>query len=101
MKKNNMAERGKGKIESAMGAVEKGVGKAIGNEKMEARGTARQTVGQARDEAARVAEHTKGVIEETVGTAKQKAGNLLGKRTLEAKGKGEALTGKARQAINK
>lgn len=100
MKKNNMAERGKGKVEAAAGAIEKAVGGAIGDDKMAARGEAHKVLGNARDDSARRAEHTKGVIEEAVGTAKAKAGHLLGKRGLEVSGKVETLTGKARQAAN-
>lgn len=100
MKKNNMAERGLGKVEAVAGAIEEAVGEAIGNDKMAARGAAHQVVGHARDDSARTKEHTKGVIEEAVGTAKAKAGQLLGKRGLEVEGKVEALTGKARQAVN-
>lgn len=100
MKKNNIAERGLGKIEVVGGAIEEAVGGAIGNDKMEARGAAHKVVGHARDNSARSAEHTKGVVEEAVGTAKAKAGHLLGKRSLEVEGKVEALTGKARQAVN-
>jgi uncharacterized protein YjbJ (UPF0337 family) len=97
----NLTKRSKANVEVAVGAIQEGLGRVIGDEDMEARGAAHQVVGHARDEAAKAAERIRGRVEEIAGIAKNEAGQLLGDRTTEVEGKVKELTGKARQLVNR
>jgi uncharacterized protein YjbJ (UPF0337 family) len=93
-------ERLKGKAEENGGAVQKNVGKAVGNPRMETEGTAHQAKGIARQETVKAAERTKGSVEGIAGRVKETAGKLFDDPELELEGKGERLQGKVRRKTN-
>lgn len=93
-------ERIKGKAEEIKGHVKHGVGKAIGNEQMEAEGYAEEAAGEARQDAAKATERVRGAGEELKGKIKNAAGDLIDDEQLEAEGKAEELKGQARQKAN-
>jgi uncharacterized protein YjbJ (UPF0337 family) len=66
----NTAKRGKGAAKALGGKAERKVGKLVGNERMQARGRARELEGQVEQERAKVRERVTGKIEETLGKAK-------------------------------
>jgi len=69
------------------GSLEEGVGKLIGNEKMEAKGHAEKVKG-------RTTRRAGALPKEVKGTAKQAAGKLTGNIDLEYEGKAEAKAGR-------
>lgn len=93
-------ERTKGKGEELTGKVKQGVGKLIGDEKMEAEGVVEKRKGQTRQESAKAAERGKGAGEEVTGKIKGAAGNVLDDKELQAEGKADELKGKARRKAN-
>lgn len=96
----NNDEKLKGKADELTGHVKHGIGKAVGDEQMEAEGHAQEAAGEARQEVAKGAERTKGAGEELIGKFKNAAGDLLDNEQMEAEGKAEELKGKARQKSN-
>jgi uncharacterized protein YjbJ (UPF0337 family) len=70
------------------GGLKEGVGKLIGNEKLEAKGHAEKVQGRTRRRAG-------GLAKEVKGTAKQGAGKLTGDIDLEFEGKAQAKAGRA------
>jgi uncharacterized protein YjbJ (UPF0337 family) len=97
----NAHNRGEGFAEEMGGKVKKGIGKAIGNEQMEAEGKAKELKGEGKQEAAKAAERTEGKVEETKGTVKNRVGAFIGNEQMQAEGKAEELKGDARQKANK
>ena len=69
------------------GSLKEGVGKLIGNEKLEAKGHAEKVQGRTRRRAGALPKEVK-------GTAKQAAGKLTGDIDLEFEGKAEAKAGR-------
>jgi len=69
------------------GSVKEGVGKLVGNEKLEAKGRAEKAQGRTRRRAGALSKEVK-------GTAKQAAGKLTGDIDLEFEGKAEAKAGR-------
>lgn len=96
----NATNRAKGKAQEIGGAIQKNIGKAIGNEKMERKGATRELKGEARQEVAKAAERVKGTVEKAVGGVKSAIGDALGNENLEAEGDREVAKGKARKALN-
>jgi len=70
------------------GSLKEGVGKLVGNEKLEAKGHAEKVKGRTRRRAG-------GLAKEVKGTAKQVAGKTTGDIDLEFEGKAEAKVGRA------
>jgi len=70
------------------GSLKEGVGKLVGNEKLEAKGHAEKVQGRTRRRAG-------GLAKEVKGTAKQVAGKTTGDIDLEYEGKAEAKVGRA------
>jgi uncharacterized protein YjbJ (UPF0337 family) len=98
---SNAANRANGATKEVGGKIKAGVGKLIGNDKMEAEGKAKAFEGKVQKETAKAAERAKGSVEETVGAAKNRIGNLVGADQMAAKGRVEELKGEARQKANK
>ena len=98
---SNAANRGEGKAQEIGGAIKKNVGKLIGNEQMEAEGTAKELEGKGKQEAAKAAERSKGAVQEVVGTVKNRVGALIDNEQMQAEGKVKELEGEARQKANK
>jgi uncharacterized protein YjbJ (UPF0337 family) len=97
---SNQADRGEGKAEELGGKIKRGVGKAIGNEQMEAEGAVKEVKGQARQEEAKGKERVKGKVEEVTGGLKNRAGALIDNEQMQAEGKAREVKGEARQKLN-
>ncbi len=97
---DNNTNRAKGKLEEIGGTIQKNVGHALGNEKMEIKGAAHEIKGEARQEAAKAGERIKGAVETVVGQVKAGVGKAVGNDRLHAKGKIEEMKGKARKDLN-
>jgi uncharacterized protein YjbJ (UPF0337 family) len=92
--------RAKGKLDEPAGKAKAKVGKAIGNEQMEAEGRARELKGLAAQQIVKAGERVKGQIEEVTGRAKKKVGALIENEQMQAEGALRQLKGKTRQRIN-
>lgn len=97
---DNLTNRAKGKLEEIGGSIQKNVGHALGNDKMELKGAVTELKGEARQEAAKASERVKGAVESVVGAVKASVGDAVGNDRLHAKGKIEELKGKARKGLN-
>jgi uncharacterized protein YjbJ (UPF0337 family) len=97
----NASNRAKGKLDELAGKAKSRLGKAIGNEQMQAEGAARQLKGKATQEVVKVGERAKGKVEEVAGLAKGKLGKLIKNEQLQVEGKLKELKGSARQRANK
>ena len=93
-------ERIEGVTQKGVGAVKEAVGKAIGNEQMQAEGKAKELKGEAREESAKAGERTKGAVEEATGAIKNRVGAVIDNEQMQAEGKAEELKGEARQKAN-
>jgi uncharacterized protein YjbJ (UPF0337 family) len=98
---SNRSNRSEGAAEELGGKIKKGIGKLIGNQRMEAEGEAKAAKGAARQEAAKSAERTKGKVEETVGAVKNRIGAVIDNQQMQAEGKAKELKGQARQKLNR
>ena len=98
---SNAAKRADGTTKEVGGKIKAGIGKLIGNDKMEAEGNAKALAGKAQKEVAKAAERAKGSVEETVGAVKNRIGNLVGADRMAANGRAEELKGEVRQKANK
>ncbi len=98
---SNASKRGEGAAEKLGGKVKSTVGKAIGNEQMEAEGKAKELKGDAKQRAAKAGERTKGKKEEILGAVKNRVGAAVGNEQMQAEGKGKELKGEARQKANR
>ena len=76
-----------GTAKEMKGSLKEGVGKLIGNEKLEAKGHAEKVQGRTRRRAGALPKEVK-------GTAKQVAGKATGNIDLEYEGKAEAEAGR-------
>jgi uncharacterized protein YjbJ (UPF0337 family) len=102
-------ERFKGKVEEVGGAIQKMVGKAIGNQNLQARGEAKEHVGVARQKVAKDGERTKGKASERLkgagqelkGAVKAFAGKVLGNAQMQAAGAVAQREGAARKELNR
>ena len=80
-----------GRSDELKGSVKETVGKALGNERLEAEGKTDRVVGKASREAA-------GAGNQAAGNVKKAAGELTGNERLQAEGKAQSLKGKAQSA---
>jgi uncharacterized protein YjbJ (UPF0337 family) len=97
---DNLKNRAVGAAEELGGKLKKTVGKAIGNQQMEAEGHAKELKGEAKQAVAKGGEHVKGKVEELTGAAKKHLGSAIGNQQMQAEGKAKELKGEARQALN-
>ena len=97
---SNTQKRVEGAAEAIGGKIKAGVGRILGNERMEAEGRATELKGQAKQEAAKVAERVKGKVEEMAGAAKGKIGDVIDNEQMQAEGKATELKGEVRQKAN-
>src|SRR6187455_2388987 len=91
---SNDSKRAEGAAEEIGGKIKGGVGKLIGNERMEAEGKAKQ-------EAAKAAERAKGGVEKAVGAVKNRVGAAIDNERLQAEGRAQELRGEDRQDANR
>ena len=66
------ANEGEGAAEKLGGKIKRSIGKLIGNEQMQAKGSAKELKGAAKVESAKAAERAKGQAEEVVGAVKNR-----------------------------
>jgi uncharacterized protein YjbJ (UPF0337 family) len=97
----NATNRGEGVAEQIGGKIKQGIGKATGNEQMEAEGKAKELKGEAREESAKAGERTKGAVEEATGAVKNRVGAVIDNEQMQAEGKARELKGEARQKANR
>jgi uncharacterized protein YjbJ (UPF0337 family) len=98
---NNQSEKSEGTAQKLGGKLKKGVGRLLGNRRLEAKGRATELDGGARVGAAKSRERAKGKAEELIGAAKNRVGHVIGNERMIAEGKGKELKGSARQKTNK
>lgn len=98
---SNTSKRNEGIGEEIGGKIQAGVGKLVGNERMQAEGKAHELSGKAKQAAAKGAERTKGKVQEAVGSAKGAVGAALNDPRIEAEGRAKELEGEARQLANR
>jgi uncharacterized protein YjbJ (UPF0337 family) len=98
---SHQTERIAGSAQKVGGKIKKQVGRALGNNRMEAEGRAKELNGKARVETSKLGERTKGKIEEVTGKLKNQLGHLIGNQQMMAEGKGRELKGEGRQKVNK
>jgi len=98
---SNASKRAEGAAEELGGKIKAGVGKVIGNERIEAEGEAKALKGQAKQEAAKAGERTKGKLEEAAGKVKNAVGAVVDDEEMEVEGRAKELRGEARQDANR
>ncbi len=98
---SNASKRAEGAAEELGGKIKGAIGRAIGNEQMEAEGEAKALKGQARQEAAKAGERAKGTVEEAVGAVKNRVGAVIDNEQMQVEGRAAELRGEARQETNR
>lgn len=98
---SNASKRSEGTAEKLGGKLKGAVGKALGNERMEAEGRAKELKGETKEEAAKSAERSKGKLEEVAGAVKNRVGAVIDNEQMQAEGKAKELKGEARQKANR
>jgi uncharacterized protein YjbJ (UPF0337 family) len=79
------------RVDEMKGSVKEGVGKLVGNERMEAEG-------QTERSAAKAERESKGVANQAAGNVKMAAGKLVGNDRLHAEGQAQDVKGSAQRA---
>jgi uncharacterized protein YjbJ (UPF0337 family) len=97
---SNTSKRAKGAAKEHGGKIQKKVGRAVGSERMEAEGRARELEGRDEKESAKARERLKGAVEETAGEIQRRAGKLLDDEVMEGKGLARRTTGQVRKKAN-
>jgi len=99
--RNHQIERSEGKAEKLGGKLKKGIGRIIGNERMQVEGLAKEIRGKTREENAKSSERAKGKAEALTGALKNRVGHVIGNERMAAEGKVKELKGEARQKANR
>ena len=97
---SNASKRSEGAAEKLGGKIKAGMGKLVGNERMEAEGAAKEAKGRDKEQDAKAAERGKGKVEEATGAIKNRVGAVIGNEKMQAEGKVRELKGQARQQAN-
>lgn len=95
------SDTSEGIAEKIGGEIKKGIGSALGNERMEAEGRAKEARGEDREESAKSSERGKGKVEEATGAIKNRVGAVLDNERMQAEGKAKEAGGEARQEQNR
>ena len=66
------ASRGSGTAREIGGKIQKGVGRAVGDTEMEAKGAGKEASGRVEKEAAKAGQRAKGKVDEVAGKVRQK-----------------------------
>jgi uncharacterized protein YjbJ (UPF0337 family) len=98
---NNQNEKSEGTAQKLGGKLKKGIGRLLGNRRLEAKGRATELKGGARVDAAKSRERARGKAEGLIGAAKNRLGQVIGNERMIAQGKAKELKGEARQKTNK
>ncbi|CAB4374622.1 putative cruciform DNA binding protein [Rhizophagus irregularis] len=83
------------------GAVKETIGKAIGNEQMEAEGTAKKLEGEGEYKAAQTKGQAEGLKDSVTGTVKETTGKAIGNQQMQAEGNITKNTGDAKKEAHK
>jgi uncharacterized protein YjbJ (UPF0337 family) len=94
-------QKGKGALEEVGGKIKRGVGRVIGNRRIEAEGAAKEAKGKTRQAGARAVERVKGKVQAVAGAVKGRAGRAAGSARMEAEGRAKQIEGEDRQARNR
>jgi len=97
---SNASKRSEGAAEKLGGKIKGGIGKLVGNERMQAEGAVSEAKGRAKEQAAKAAGRVQGTVEEATGALKNRVGAALGNTKMRAAGKLRELKGQARQRAN-
>ncbi len=100
-KMSNASKRSEGAAEKLGGKIKGGIGRLVGNERMQAEGAVTEAKGRAKQESAKAVERGKGKLEEVTGAVKNRVGAALGNGKMQATGKLRELKGQARQSANR
>jgi len=83
-----------------VGSVKENVGKAMGNQQMEAEGKVTKMKGEGEVSAVRGEQGAKATAEKAKGNLKEGVGNLIGNKKMQAEGKADHLKGQVRDKTN-
>jgi uncharacterized protein YjbJ (UPF0337 family) len=97
----NKEERSEGTAQKVGGKLKKGLGRLLGNRRLEAKGRANELQGSARVSAAKSRERAKGSFEKATGAVKNRVGHVIGNERMIVEGKARELTGAARRKANR
>ena len=98
---NNQTKRGAGKVDQIGGRAKKALGALIGNQQMQAEGSAREVRGKVEEASAKQSARAHGKLEEVTGDIKKRVGQAIDNQQMQAEGKARELKGRARQKINR
>ncbi len=90
-----------GTFEKLGGKVKEGIGKAIGDDRVEAEGAAQKARGTERHENAKAEGREKGKLDELKGKIENRFGALVGDDVKQSEGKARQLEGEQRQIENR
>ncbi|KAI8374613.1 uncharacterized protein BYT42DRAFT_577015 [Radiomyces spectabilis] len=88
------------KYDQTVGDVKETVGNAVGNESLQAKGTAQHGSGQAEETAANISGYVQGLKNQVEGTAKGVYNAMMGNSGDEAGAKVEKKAGEAQKGVN-
>src|SRR5258708_39267295 len=94
---NNQNEKSEGTAQKLGGKLKKGIGRLLGNRRLEAKGRATELKGAARVGAAKSRERARGKAEGLIGAAKNRVGQVIGNERVIDQGNATELKGGGRQ----
>jgi len=98
---NNEPSKISGDTKYYQGAAKESLGKAIGNEQMQAEGKATKAEGEGEYKAAQLKGQAEGYKDQTTGGVKETVGKTIGNEQMQAEGKVKKNAGEAHKNINK
>jgi uncharacterized protein YjbJ (UPF0337 family) len=98
---SNQTEKSEGTAQKIGGKLKKGLGKLLGNRRMEAKGRVKETAGRARVASAKSSERARGKAERLVGAAKNRVGRAIGNERMIVGGRAKQMKGEAREKANR
>jgi len=93
-------EKVKGYTNEAVGAVKEGVGKAVGNEHLQAEGMVQKDAGKCQVAGEKAAGMVEAKTDQVTGAVKENFGKLTDDNSLKMEGKAERLKGDAKEVVN-
>jgi len=94
-------QKAKAAAEKAKGKVKEGVGRVVGNERLQAEGQADQASGTVRHKTAQAGEAVQQTAKGAAGKVKETTGKAVGNESLTAKGKAEQMVADVKKKVNK
>jgi uncharacterized protein YjbJ (UPF0337 family) len=98
---SNQGEKSEGAAQKIGGKFKKGVGRLLGNRRLEAKGKAKELRGRARVASAKTSERARGKAERLAGAVKSRVGRVIGNERMMITGKAKELKGEAREKANR